>query len=40
MKKCLKYGTFESVIVLKEMRISAVADFRNPQPSGCGFFVV
>ena len=24
---------------VQEMRISAVADFRNPQPSGYGFFV-
>jgi hypothetical protein len=31
---------FQYFAVIKEMRISAVADFRNPQPSGCGFFVV
>ena len=29
MKKSLKYGTFTSLIVIKEMRISAVADFRR-----------
>ena len=43
MKKCLKYGIFTSLIVLKEIRITAKTD-EMEKPHGeldlrCGFFI-